>query len=331
MVPLFSDFPLASFITEMEIYFRFSVRFFMAERRPKKIIMQKMEASIVITTKNRMDELRQALASCMTQIACCEVIVVDDGSTDGSTDMVRSEFPGVRLIAHTDSAGYIVRRNEGARIAKAPIVFSIDDDALFSSPHVVKQVLGNFDDPKVGAVAIPYIEPHKGNTVQQQAPDDGRRWITDRYIGTSHALRKDLFLQLGGYRANYVHQGEEGDYCLRMIEAGYVILLSRSDLIVHTESPKRNLSRMDYYGRRNDILFTWQNIPLPYIVWRLPVVMAGGIVFGIRCGRPAIMIRGIFDGLKAMRTAPRKPVSAKTFLLQRALRKRGPQPFQDFW
>ena len=57
-------------------------------------------ASVVITTKNRQDELRVAIQSALKQTAHVEIIVVDDGSTDSTAEMVRREFPGVRLIRH---------------------------------------------------------------------------------------------------------------------------------------------------------------------------------------------------------------------------------------
>ena len=177
-----------------------------------------MLATIVITTKNRKEELRVALHSAFEQTGQLEVIVMDDGSTDGTAHMVRAEFPSAVLHHFNQSKGYIFRRNEGARLAQGDIIFSIDDDAEFSTPKVVEQTLMEFADPRIGAVAIPYIEPHKGNCLMQKAPDRQNAWITDRFIGTAHALRRDVFLKLGGYREHLVHQGEEGDYCIRMLE-----------------------------------------------------------------------------------------------------------------
>ena len=56
-----------------------------------------MKASIVITTKNRKESLRRAIASAVMQTIPVEIIVIDDGSTDGTSEMVTSEFPQVRL------------------------------------------------------------------------------------------------------------------------------------------------------------------------------------------------------------------------------------------
>lgn len=222
-----------------------------------------MRASIVITTKNRKEELRAAIASALRQSGQPEVIVMDDGSTDGTAVMVRAEFPSVRLERSAESLGYIVQRNRAARLASGKIIFSLDDDAEFSTPLVVEQTLRDFDAARIGAVAVPYLEPNKANRLMQSPPDNKDTWITDTFIGTAHALRRDLFLALGGYREPLVHQGEESDFCIRMLDAGWLVRLGTADPIHHHESPKRDHRRMDFYGARNAILYVWQNVPWP--------------------------------------------------------------------
>jgi glycosyltransferase involved in cell wall biosynthesis len=282
------------------------------------------DATVVLTTKNRRDDLRSALESVTEQRdAAIETIVIDDGSTDGTGEMIRSQFPQVRLERRDVSAGYIVRRNEAARLATAPIIFSIDDDAAFSSPSTVAQTLGEFDAARVGAVAIPFINVNQDDVVRQRAPDDGRLYEMFSYIGTAHAVRRDLFNQLGGYREFFFHQNEEMDFCIRLMDAGYVVRVGRADPIHHFESPKRVRSRMTIYGRRNDILFTMLNVP----AIDLPVHLAGtsykGLAAGIRQGHPVWAIQGLLRGYGAAlsRLSLRRPVSRATYKRFRALKR----------
>ena len=285
-----------------------------------------VDATIVITTKDRKEALRTAVESALEQTADAEVLVVDDGSSDGTAAMIREEYPCVRLHREETSAGLIVRRNQAAQLANGSIIFSIDDDAEFSTPYVVEQTLDDFTDPCIGAVAIPYVDVQKGPTIKQQAPDDERVFCTAAYRGTAHALRRDVFLQLGGYREHYVHQGEEMDYCIRMLDAGYAVRLGTADVIHHHESPHRSFERMDYYGRRNEILFHWQNTPQPY----LPVYLATGIVNTIRTalprGRYEHFLRGMGAGYRDCFTYrdKRDPVEEATFDLYQKLRRKGP-------
>jgi GT2 family glycosyltransferase len=283
-----------------------------------------MKTSVIIVTKNRKDELRRAIRSAVEQTEPVEVLVLDDGSTDGTGDMVNSEFPQVRLDQTANSLGYITQRNRGALLCSGEIIFSIDDDAEFSTPSVVKQTLLGFSHPRVGAIAIPYLEPHKSQQQFQTAPNANAIWITDSFRGTAHALRRDVFLSLGGYREQLVHQGEEMDFCIRLLNSGFVVRLGLGDRIVHHESSRRDWSRMDYYGRRNDILFALRNVPMPYLPVHLLATTLNGIICALHTRRPSAMIRGALSGYSNIFTKfRREPVSKSAYSLHRLLRKRG--------
>lgn len=290
---------------------------------------QHHDAAIVVVTRNRKADLRCALRSAVDQTgAKVHVIVVDDGSTDGSTEMIGKEFPQVTLRRHEESCGYVVRRNEATAMTDAPIIFSIDDDAAFSSPNTVAQTLKEFDSPRIGAVAIPFVDVNRSEQVNQLAPDDHDTWLTDTFIGTAHAVRRDVFMQLNGYRSVLVHQGEESDYCLRMLDAGYVVRLGLADPIHHFESTQRDIVRMSLFGRRNDVLYAWHNVPMPWLVLHLLATTVNGIIFGLRLGRPLLMLRGLCRGYIGCFCGEvhRRPVRCATYRLSRRLKKTQPMP-----
>ena len=286
----------------------------------------KLAATIVITSKDRCADLRKALLSCVTQAGGPEIIVVDDASTDDTALIVREEFPGVNLITHAKPMGYIMGRNEAALVATGDVIFSIDDDAIFTTPNVVQQTLAQFDDARIGAAAIPFADVNKSPRIHQKAPGGDDCWVADRYIGTAHAVRRDVFLKLGGYRECYFHQGEERDFCLRMLNSGFVVRLGISDPIHHFESPKRDTTRMDLYGRRNDVLYVWLNIPATHLAIALPATTLRGLWFGVKVGRPFRMLRGVFMGYVAVFNywAQRAPVRSQTGRLFRTLQRMGP-------
>jgi glycosyltransferase involved in cell wall biosynthesis len=289
------------------------------------------DATLVITTLNRKELLRGALASALQQTARLEILVVDDGSEDGTSELLRDEFPTVRLHRFEQSAGLIQRRNNAAQLARAPIIISIDDDAAFTSPTTVQQTLSEFDDARIGAVAMPFVDVRRDAQVRQQAPGPGV-FVAAAFVGTAHALRRELFLQLDGYRARLVHQGEESDYCIRMLQAGYVVRLGAADPIHHFESPRRDFQRMDYYGRRNDILFAWHNVPTAALLPHLAATTWNGLRFALGCGRPWWMLRGTMAGYRQMLTAERaarRPVSRATYRLLRELKTHGPLPLSQ--
>lgn len=289
-------------------------------------------ATILLTTKNRCSDLKRAIRSACQQDLPLEILVIDDGSTDGTAEMVSSLFPNVRLIRSESSQGYIWARNYGASLARGEVLFSIDDDAEFSAPDVVRRTLEDFDaNSRIGAVAIPCIDVNRSSQVRQPFPPDGQAYITSEYIGTAHALRRDLFLRLNGYRERLVHQGEERDFCLRLLNAGYVVRLGTAPPILHYESPRRNTQRMDHYGRRNDVLFALYNVPMPRVFWHAIGTVAKGLAFGMRHRRPFVMAGGIVagwsDGLADLKE--RKPVSREAYCLHRRIRRRGYMRLSD--
>lgn len=282
-----------------------------------------LQASVVIATRNRKSNLRSALMSVQRLAEPVETLVLDDGSNDGSAEMVRAEFPSVRLIAHPESRGYIARRNEGARLASADIIFSIDDDAAFSSAQIVQQTLAEFEADHIGAVAMPYVDVMRDDVVRQRTPDPAAVHLTDTFIGTAHAVRRDLFLSLGGYREHLIHQGEESDFCIRMLDAGYVVRMGSADPIHHFESPKRDFRRMDFYGPRNAVLFAWQNVPLPFMLVHLAATTVRAVLWSLNPDRLKTRLSGIIDGYRQCMRQPRKPVAWSTYRRARRLRKQG--------
>jgi GT2 family glycosyltransferase len=252
---------------------------------------------------------------------------VDDGSTDGTAEMVREEFPEVTLERSEESLGYIVQRNRAAEIAGSEIIVSLDDDAVLPSAHTVEQTLADFDHARIGAVAIPFVDARPtGDVSLQRAPDADGRWLTASYIGTAHAVRREVFLRVGGYRPSLIHQVEELDFCLRMLAEGYVTRLGRADPLVHLESPQRNFSRLLTLTARNEWLNGWHNVPMPYLLVRWAKVAATCVLLAARWRQPGAIARGVWLGARysVQHRDARNPVEREVYMVNHDIRKRGP-------
>jgi GT2 family glycosyltransferase len=284
-------------------------------------------AAIVITSKDRRSDLREALRTAFAQTADLEVLVIDDGSSDGTSAMVEAEFPEVRLFRSEESLGLVAQRNRAAGLATAAVIVSIDDDARLVSPHTVEQTLADFDDPRIGAVAMPFLDVRQSPEPKQVPPDREGRWVTSSYIGTAHAVRRDVFLALGGYRSDFRHMAEEVDFCLRLLGAGYVVRLGRADPLHHLESPRRDVGLNLRLGRRNEVLHAWHNVPHPYLAERLAKQLVASVQLAWTWRAPGPVLQGLAHGaaLILRGEAERRPVSRAAYRIDHRLRRAGPQ------
>ena len=286
-------------------------------------------ATVAIVTRDRKDELRNALSSALAQEGSIEVVVIDDGSRDGTAAMVQTEFPEVRLVRFEEPAGIAARRNDATEAARANVIVEIDDDAVFTSNGIVRDTLSELDHPRVAVVAIPYIDVGTSLGEHQRAPDDEDRWVTSAFRSTACALRRDALIQVGGWSSPIFHQGEEWDLSLRLLDAGYVIRLGTASPIHHRASPHRDLHKMDVYGRRNELLISWIYFPAPWNVLFMLGYVVMGTLFGIRVRRARAMTQGILAGVRDTFGTPRRPIRRDAFRFDRRARARGAIPLAE--
>lgn len=292
--------------------------------------MSAIDVSIVISTKNRAKDLERALMSATSQTGSPEIIVIDDGSSDETSTIVQ-DFRNIRYIRHQQSAGLIARRNQGAMLATRSIIISIDDDAEFSDENCAQRIFQSFTHPKIGAVAVPCIEPRKANKLFQTAPSADGIYVTDSFMGTAHALRRDIFLKIGGFRESLIRQGEERDFSIRLMAYGFFVGYAKSPPIIHYEQPERNWTIQGYFGRRNDVLFAVHVVPACMLFPHLIGTTINGLIFAIRTFPRWAMIKGLLSGWAAIPIAwrERTPVPVSVYRLSRNLKKRGALKLED--
>ena len=286
-------------------------------------------ATLVIVTRNRRDHVLRALRSCRAQThTALEVLLFDDASTDGTTEAVRSEFPSVRVFRQETQRGYIVLRNRSFREAQGEYVFSLDDDAYFTDPETVARTVALFEScPRAAAIALPYVEPSRTDASRLLTHIPGDRRLSN-YVGCAHAVRKLVIDALGGYREFLVHQGEERDLCIRLLDRGYDIIYGETGPIVHLYSPNRDPQRVSFYGVRNTLLFNWLNVPQPYVFPRLAIDSLQLLLY--KPGWKATFQRFVYLlagwGACVQHVFRRRPVSRQTYRLFRSLPRHGPVP-----
>jgi glycosyltransferase involved in cell wall biosynthesis len=287
--------------------------------------------AVIIPTHNRVEILRQVLDSILVQTVPAEIYVMDDASTDGTESVVRQNYPQVRYHREDKSKGPTFQRNKAAAMTRASVLVTIDDDCVLNSPQTLQQALEAFDHPRVAGVTLPFINVLKDSVVRTAAPKDGSILATLDYFGGMVALRRDVYLGVGGYRTFYMIQVEEPDLCIRMMQAGYIVRLGWSEPLKHLESPLRDTPRRDRQGARNHLLYLHYNVPWPYYPFRVAGTSLALFIHGIKYRVPMRVLRGIFAGYGAMahEISARKPVSSAVYHLSTLLRRRHGVPLQE--
>jgi len=289
------------------------------------------DATIVIATRDRLEPVRQAVASALSQTATVEVLVMDDASIDGTAQALEVEFEGIRIERSDTPEGPTALRNRAMDLATSDYVVMLDDDAYFESPHTTRQALAAFTDDRIGAVALPYINLRRETHVRFEAPAGPGGWVSSVFGAGACVFRRDAFRAAGGYQENLFYQGEEGELALRLLENGYVVCLVAADRMVHWDAEPVKTPTRQFYNVRNEVLLTYQSVPTRYLVPRLVTVVLHQLLVGVRERR----VRATFAGIRAAaaRTGnegwQRRPVSAPVHRLYRRLRRRGPLPIAD--
>lgn len=271
-----------------------------------------LRASVVIPNWNGRDLLERYLPSVVEAMAGHEVIVVDNGSEDGSAEFVRKQFPTVKVLALPRNLGFGGGSNAGFRAATGDIVVLLNSD-MRVAPDFLAPLLEGFRDPDVFAVScqIFFSDPKKvreeTGLTQAWWQDGGLRVrhriddaVTDLFPcfyggGGSCAFDRAKFLELGGFdhllAPFYL---EDTDLGYMAWKRGWKVLYQPRSIVYHehrgTIGRKFSADYIQGVLKKNFLLFTWKNIH----EWRrlgphFCFAWAGAltaVVFGDVAGRP---------------------------------------------
>ena len=223
------------------------------------------EVSIVIVSMNTRDWLRQCLDSLIaSDDVAQEVVVVDNISEDGSPEMVRAEFPQVRLVRNQEQYGFSQNNNIGARKCHAPILLFLNPDTqvlagslrtmldiiatspgygvfggrLLDADEQVERSTGAFPTflsvflDRFLETAVPLRPLFNGRSQRHYLGYDAERqvdWITGAYFW----IRRDLLEMLGGWDNDFFMYYEDADLCYRAAQDGYGTLYVPQSTIYH--------------------------------------------------------------------------------------------------
>jgi GT2 family glycosyltransferase/glycosyltransferase involved in cell wall biosynthesis len=241
-------------------------------------------ASVVIPNWNGKDLLEKYLPSVVEALAgnpANEIVVVDNGSTDGSAEFVRSAFPQVNLLALPENLGFGGGSNAGVRAARNDVVVLLNND-MRVAPDFLAPLLAGFDGAEVFAVScqIFFSDPRRvreeTGLTQGWWQDGGLRVrhridpeVDDLYPcfyggGGSCAFDRAKFLELGGFDPLFEpFYLEDTDLGFLAWKRGWKALYQPRSVVYHEHrgSIGRRFSeeKIQAVLRKNYLLFAWKN------------------------------------------------------------------------
>ena len=191
--------------------------------------------SVVIPTYNRAARLRRVLAALVSQTyprSCYEIVVVSDGSTDGTDEMLREQPPTEVAFAAQSNAGPAAARNRGVEMASGTLLLFIDDDVI-ATPSLVERHVERHREGGEGQVVIgpmatppdvelsPWVQWEQTMLYRQyRAMVQGVYDPTPRQFYTGNAsVARDAVVAAGGFDTRF-RRAEDIELAYRLEEAG---------------------------------------------------------------------------------------------------------------
>ncbi|MCZ2149323.1 MAG: glycosyltransferase [Bryobacterales bacterium] len=255
------------------------------KRKPADTLPRHTAGTVVIPNWNGRDLLEKYLPSVVTALAGNpenEILVVDNGSTDGSVAYLREHFPTVTVLAQSSNLGFGGGSNAGFRAARNDIVVLLNSD-MRVAPDFLQPLLDGFTDDKVFAVScqIFFTDPNKARQetgLTQAWWNNGRLGVRHRLDdavtgiypcfyagGGSSAYDRAKFLELGGFDSLFhPFYLEDTDLGIQAWKRGWKVFYQPRSVVWHEHRGTIGRThKPDYINtivQKNFLLFLWKNI-----------------------------------------------------------------------
>jgi GT2 family glycosyltransferase len=225
---------------------------------------------VVVITYQRRAEVLDAVARLTALPEQPKVVVVDNGSADGTAAAVRQKFPQVDVLALPRNAG-AVGRNLGVERLRTPYVAFCDDDTWWEPGSLTEAADALDAHPRLGVVnARIIVEPGARDdpvvAELRDSPVPGPDWLPGPALGSflagASVVRREAFRAAGGFSSRLWLGGEEELLATDLLSAGWQLCYLERLVVHHAASPARDATRRRRVGLRNTLWFTWLRRPI---------------------------------------------------------------------
>ena len=241
--------------------------------------------TVVVLTHGRVREVLKTVRRLRSLPEHPPIIVVDNGSADGTADMLARRFPGIRIIALERNIG-AAARNVGIREAKTPYVALCDDDTWWArgSLRCAAEVLEGYARVAVvtGRVLVgrhgredPTCRVMAHSPLTTDSPLPGPPVLG--FMAGACMIRRLAFLNVGGFEPRFFLGGEEALVAVDLASAGWQMVYVPEVLIHHYPSRTRDAPTRRRLLLRNALWFTWLRRPFSSVIRQTGRLLRSGL------------------------------------------------------
>ena len=266
------------------------------------------------------------LDGCLTSLASqtysdFEVIVVDNGSRDGSPEYIEENYPWVRLAKNNENLGFAGGTNVGIRAAKGEFVITLNNDSRADS-RFIEELIKPMADPEVGVCAAKMLFPDgrinsAGICISRSGaawdrgmfePDRGQYEFVEEVFGAcagAALYRREMLDEIGLFDEDFFLYLEDVDLAFRARLAGWKCLYVPGARVIHHHGGTAGVGSdlAVYYGNRNIVWYPIKDFPFRLLITSLPFIVARNLAvipyYALR-GQGGVILKSKLDALKGV-------------------------------
>ncbi len=248
--------------------------------------------SIIILNWNGKQYLETCLSSLLRQTySDIELILVDNGSSDGSVELVKSKYPGVIIVQHHKNLGFAVGVNSGILASSGKYIATINNDAEADKEWIASLVRVIGSDPDIGSCASKLLRYYERDTIDSagiviyqngnaydrggQEKDIGQYDSQEEVFGAcagAALYRKEMLDETGLFDEGYFAYFEDVDLSFRMQLFGWKCIFVPDAVVyhIHSATSKEQSPFKIFYFERNKLWNMWKYFPVKLLMLQLP-------------------------------------------------------------
>ncbi|MBF0301948.1 MAG: glycosyltransferase family 2 protein [Desulfamplus sp.] len=248
-----------------------------------------------------------------------EIIAVDNGSKDGTSQFLESQSDWIISLKLKDNLG-IEGLNLGFEMATGEYILVLDDDSHPLNINTIDLLIQSLDRNKdAGAIACK-IESEDGTPFQTwHIPDTKTDLFCESaaFVGCGFAIRRDIFQEIGWFPAKYFLYQNEIDVAIKIRQLGYKIYYNPECTVVHRNSPTGRAGwRQVFYPTRNTIWLLRQYAPFPMSAYYIFSRLCFGFIRAFESGEYRWYLKAVKEAFQCrIKKSPLTPSLHKSFLI----------------